>query len=190
MTTRTNRVMDLAYKPLPSAEKLQFYFSYDPATGSLRWQNVPLRAKGSLLGAEAGVVVKNRYVRIMFEKGQFFAHRLIWRIVTGDDPGDLTVDHRDNNGLNNRWSNLRLATAGEQAANRPRFSHKYGAPTAPYPKGVELYFVTDAGEPRFRSRITLRGQVTRLGTFGTAEEAHAAYCAAVERYHGEFARTA
>lgn len=43
---------------------------------------------------------------------------------------------------------------------------------------------------KWRARIGLNGERISLGLFSTREEAHAAYRAAAERLHGEFARAA
>lgn len=88
------------------------------------------------------------------------------------------VDHINCDSLDNRRHNLRLCTPLESAWNRR--GHK----TAKYPKGVR-----PMGR-KFRSNIMCRGVRYHLGTFDTVEEAHAAYCEAAHRLHGEFARVA
>lgn len=40
---------------------------------------------------------------------RYQAHRIIWKMETGDDPDE--VDHEDGNKLNNRWGNLRDVTS-------------------------------------------------------------------------------
>jgi len=40
----------------------------------------------------------------------------------------------------------------------------------------------------YEARIKVRGITYRLGTFQTVEDAHAAYCRAAVKFHGEFAR--
>ena len=53
-----------------------------------------------------------------FEGVNYYAHRLIWRYMTGDDPGRLFVDHINRDGLDNRFENLRLVTRSENIQNQ------------------------------------------------------------------------
>jgi len=100
-------------------------------------------------------------------------HRLIM-----DVPDDLQVDHIDGNGLNNRRSNLRLATASQQAANRNRWK-------SPRPfRGVRWV----AKKKKWRAEISVDGKSQHIGYFHDPILAALAYDErAIERF-GEFAR--
>ncbi len=109
------------------------YFIYKPESGSLIWKprnpETCLTSRGCSIwnskyaGKEAGSVHKdpiNReriYVAINSKK--YLAHRVCWEMVNGSIPPGLTIDHIDQNPLNNTLSNLRLATQTEQKRNRP-----------------------------------------------------------------------
>lgn len=102
------------------------------------------------------------------------------RDILAADAG-AEVDHRDGNGLNNTRANLRLATHSQNQHNaRLRKDNKSGY------KGVSWR----ESRQRFQAAIALGGKQVFLGHFRTAEEAHAAYCKAAEKYHGAFRRTA
>lgn len=89
------------------------------------------------------------------------------------------VDHRDSDGLNNRRSNLRPATASQNLANsRLRRDNTSGF------KGVTFFRRTG----RWAAQITVAGKARGLGYFATAEEAAACYDAAAIEAWGEFAR--
>ncbi len=103
-----------------------------------------------------------------------YMHRFIL-----DAPPGMEVDHRNGVGLDNRKENLRLATHQENMRNRR--IHKNN--TSGY-KGV---FWSDR-DKRWIARIKLNGKAIYLGSHGTAEEAHVAYCSAALRYYGTFAR--
>jgi len=147
---------------------------YDPAAGHLWWK-VP--GKGRVLSRPAGNLAPNgyRYVRVAGKLE--LAHRLAWLLMTGDWPVD-EIDHENTNSADNRWSNLRPADSSENKCNK-RISSRN---TTGF-KGVSR---TENG--RWRAGIALRGKRRSLGRFDTPEEAHAAYAAAAERLHGEFAR--
>ena len=83
--------------PLPTKEELDKRFIYDPETGLLisRKSKRPIKAKR-----------KNYYVVTVNFQG-FKASRVIWTMMTGEDPGELVIDHKDRNTLNNKWSNLK-----------------------------------------------------------------------------------
>lgn len=49
--------------------------------------------------------------------GSYVAHRLVWALRYGRDPGDSQIDHRDRDKRNNHPSNLRLATVTQNAHN-------------------------------------------------------------------------
>jgi hypothetical protein len=92
------------------------------------------------------------------------------------------IDHRNKNMADNRWGNLREATASQNAANKSMLpANKEGA------KGVVK--VTRFGVAKFEARIRVDGKQIHLGRFDTRQEAHAAYCNAAEKHFGVFART-
>ena len=94
-------------------------------------------------------------------------------------PTEMFVDHIDGDSLNNRKTNLRLATNQENLRNRGR------------PKNNTSGFKGVIFDPRTKmwcARITANNQTHWLGRHKTAEKAHAAYCAAIPVVHGEFGR--
>lgn len=95
-------------------------------------------------------------------------------------PDGLEVCHIDGNGLNNRRSNLRLVTRSQNRHNL-RISRNN---TSGY-KGVSWCSRSET----WRAQITLSGKILRLGSYPTAELAHAAYVAENVRLHGEFCRS-
>ncbi|TPL66648.1 HNH endonuclease [Mesorhizobium sp. B2-4-1] len=136
---RPGQVQGLAgvrIKTLPPTEFLRECLDYNPTTGELRWKVRPpehfpnkkawatWNARWSGKGAFNAPHKKGyRYGTLTWggKSNHHLAHRVIWKLVTGEDPvGD--VDHWNLNKANNRWSNLRDATGTNNQANSPRQS--------------------------------------------------------------------
>jgi len=98
-------------------------------------------------------------------------HRLIM-----DAQKEMQVDHINRNTLDNRKKNLRLCYQHQNKCN----SGKRKTNTSGF-KGVYK------NRHRWRAQIQFCGKLHYLGTFDTREAAHAAYCEAALRLHGEFA---
>lgn len=163
--------------------------SYDPVTGDFTWL-IPGPAKGGggrmWPGKIAGSRKPSGYVCINIDGKRYRAHRLAWMYMTGAPPNGQ-IDHIDLNRSNNVWTNLRLADATGNAFNTPASrNNKSGY------KGVYLYKgrPNASPKPRWRAKINVGPRQIHIGTFDTAEEAHAAYECAARRYAGEFARAA
>ena len=90
-------------------------------------------------------------------------------------PVDLEVDHRDNDGLNNRRSNLRMATRSQNMTNK-----EYGV-------GISGYRGVSRNGSRWRARVIHNNKEHHIGTFDTIEEAAKAYDQLAKELHGEFA---
>ena len=59
---------------------------------------------------------------------KYFVSRVIYFMANGEDPGELTVDHKDQNPMNNNVGNLRLGTELIQENNKgPRKDNTSGA---------------------------------------------------------------
>ena len=58
------------------------------------------------------------YWRFQENGKQVYCHRRVWELAYGPIPEDVTVDHINRNGLDNRPENLRLATKTQQIRNR------------------------------------------------------------------------
>lgn len=93
-------------------------------------------------------------------------------------PG-FVVDHINRNGLDNRRSNLRYATHGQNVANGVHHQRHYGSL-----KGAFKL----PNDKRWTASITVNKKTYHLGRFDTEEQAHDAYMEAARRFHGEFAR--
>jgi hypothetical protein len=98
-------------------------------------------------------------------------------------PAVMQADHRNTNKLDARRSNLRAATNQLNQANVGRQKNN----TTGF-KGVTYRRKQGRWPARYIARIGVSGTRVHLGCFETAEEAHAAYCAAAAKYFGDFAR--
>lgn len=182
-------------KDLPPAEFLRECFTYDVNTGELRWKIRPLthfvsrriwRAWNSRYAGSLALNTNHSggYLegRLTYDgtKQNVLAHRVIWKMVTGEDP-EYEIDHKDLDGRNNSWDNLRSATGSNNQHNKAvQANNSTGF------KGVSTHPLS----PKFRARITVNGNGIHLGMFNTREEAHRARQEAALEYHGEFARHA
>ena len=96
-------------KALPEQSLLLERLEYLPESGELRWKIPPRQSRiqaGDVWGSVMSLKGSNgtRVHRMgRFLGVDYYAHRIIWRMVTGDDPGEMRVDHIDRDGLNNRW---------------------------------------------------------------------------------------
>ena len=153
---------------------LKSLLHYDRDTGVFTW------TKTAKAGRVAGTSHNEGYWHVTIRQRQFLAHRLAWLYVYGVWPTN-DVDHMNGKRNDNRIANLREATRSENLRNTgKRQSNKSGF------KGVS--FCRETG--RWSAIISVDYKSIRLGRFATPEEAHAAYVAAAERLHGEFARAA
>jgi hypothetical protein len=159
-----------------TAERLRELLDYNPETGVFRWKKDG-RGRTMRVGAVAGTMHSAGYSQINFGGSLWLSHRLAWLYVFSEWPREQ-IDHINGDRSDNRISNLREATLSQNASNRKR-----RADNACGFKGVYR-----SARGRFEARMRVNGQLKYLGHFNTAEEAHAAYCAAAYKLHGEFAR--
>lgn len=152
-----------------TAERAREVLDYDPDTGVFR----RLVAKGGQWsGAIAGYLQPNGYWYICVDGRKYLAHRLAWLITNGAFPADQ-IDHIDGDRANNRLANLREATnAGNQQ--NIRRAHR---------DNTTGFLGASPNKNRFRAHIRVDGERRHLGTFGTPEQAHAAYLDAKRKLH-------
>lgn len=161
-----------------SQEELKRVLHYNSQTGVFTWK-LKLGPRG-LPGTSAGCP-EDRYIRVCINGIRYPAHRLAFIYMTGSFP--KYIDHKDRNGFNNKWENLREVTISQNAANSFRkVKNKAGF------KGVK--FMTDHARIKpWEASIHKNGKYYYIGAFKTAEEAAKAYDKKALELYGEYAKT-
>lgn len=163
-------------KTLPPAERLRALIDYDPHTGAMFWRARPesMFAQGRYPAARAAKVwnakfagrralgspTANGYLHGAVDGVDALAHRVAWKIVTGEDPDD--TDHINGDRADNRFCNLRSCSRIDNMRNRGvSANNKSGY------HGVWQ----EARTGRWCAQIEHEGQVTDLGRHETKEAA-------------------
>ncbi len=163
--------------PMPGGDSLNTLLSYDPDSGILTWKKT--RNPNCRMGTSAGCRTKKGYLRICVGGVDYMAHRVIWRMMTGEDPSHLQIDHIDQDPSNNRWSNLRLASQSQNLHNTGRTSRS----KRPTPKGVSW---SPSGLNWIVS-VKIVGSRSYLGAFEDLDAAESVARLARSILHGDFA---
>lgn len=148
---------------------LKEIFTYDPETGFLKW----VKSRGR---APAGSIVsgiENGYVIVQIDRKRYYAHRIIWLHSYGNWP-EFEIDHIDGVRNNNQLSNLRDVPL---QMNRQNLRSATVRNVSTGVLGTRLL------KGRHLAQISVNGRDKHIGTFGSAEEAHAAYLEAKRRLH-------
>ena len=145
---------------LPSLEELREILEYNPETGELTRIYKSGKRKVVTCNGNSGILIK-------INRQQYVAHRLIWKLHTGEDPGELEIDHINHNRLDNSWSNLRLATSHQNSQNK-------------IAKGIRR------SRDKWRVEIQVARKKINVGTFTCPLIARLAYEDASRELRGEF----
>lgn len=159
-----------------TADFVRELFHYDPDTGVFT-RRVTRQGMRGKAGNVAGTRKPNGYLSISICGANYMAHRLAWLYVHGAWPAGH-IDHINQDKGDNRIANLRDASHTLNMHNRTvNRNNKTGL------RGVGIYKDSGRNRKRFRAYIGKEGKTLHLGSYATAEEAHAAYCKAAAELH-------
>jgi hypothetical protein len=158
-----------------TANLLHTLLDYDPETGVFKW----LEHRGRVKAGDIAGTCDHDTSAIRINRRRYRASHLAVLWMTGKWP-DGEINHRDGDGTNTRWANLKPVGRSEKLYNRGKQRNN----SAGF-KGVTFH----QGRGRFLAHIQAAGDRRYLGYFDTAERAHAAYCRAAHDMHGRYART-
>ena len=113
---KTKKRTRVKFFPIPKDIGDYIAYSEESKTGLI---NKVKRGSGSRAGKEIGNIDRG-YFKFKFRGQMYVNHRAVYFLNTGVDPEEKTVDHEDGNGLNNKISNLRLATLSQNQDNRKK----------------------------------------------------------------------
>jgi hypothetical protein len=145
---------------IPSLERLNELFSYDPDSGVIKWKKSTNRRikPGDVAGS-----FSSGYLQIGVDGVSIFAHRIAYALGRGKFP-DSIIDHINGDRADNRLENLRLADKSLNAHNTSKTRGPVGM------RGVGY----DSKREKFTARITINGAHVWLGYHETKEAAKSA----------------
>lgn len=152
--------------------KLMSVLNYNSDTGSFVW--VRTLSNRTKINSIAGCISKKGYWVIRINNRLYYAHRLAWLYTHGSLPS-AEIDHINRNPLDNRISNLRPVSHGENMQN---ILSAYSTSKT----GLRGAYV-QKNNKKYSSRIKVGGKYKTIGSFPTPEKAHEAYMKAKKMYH-------
>lgn len=154
-----------------TAKRCREAFYYDGQRGVLiaRIRTSQRTPVGTTMGSDNG----KGYLRIRLDGVTYRAHRLVWLWVHGEWPTG-EIDHINGVRHDNGIENLRVVdrALNNQNLKRAQRNNRSSGLLGAYRHGK-----------KWQAQITFGGVSTTLGTFDTAEEAHAAYLEAKRLHH-------
>lgn len=142
-----------------TADEARMLFQYMPDSGLIFWKvNASYRVKA---GDPAGCINKNGYQLIRLRGRQYKAHRIIWLIMTGSWPENV-IDHINGVCGDNRWSNLRVVSTGENLKNKKINSNN---------KSGTMGVSWDRRANKWYAKIRVNGRLLNLGNFDDINKA-------------------
>lgn len=170
------RAAPLTVKPSISFARLRELLHYDPTSGIFIRIKYG-RGEGGFYGKVAGTVVSRKgcfYLVINVDYKLYYAHRLAFFWMTGIWPSEK-IDHRDGDGTNNRWKNLR------DKSQRVNCENKRHARKGNVSRLLGVSRTTDG--KAWRARIGVGYKSIYLGRFSSKRKAHHAYVVAKRKLH-------
>ncbi len=153
-------------------KEIQEKFEYNPETGEVfilnsgRWKKKKLAQAVSIDG------YYRSNVNVGDKKMQILMHRVAWELYNKKLIGELIIDHRDQDKLNNKIDNLRVVTRAINNQNLGlKSNNKLGG-----------HNIEKLPSGKYRARITVRSKKIHLGTFENLDDAIAAKLAANQKY--------
>jgi len=162
---KTKKRTRVKFLPIPKDIGDYIAYSEESKTGLI---NKVERRGRSRAGKEIGNIDRG-YFKFKFRGQMYVNHRAVYFLNTGVDPEEKTVDHEDGNGLNNKISNLRLATLSQNQDNRKKNKNNTSGIT-----GVLWIKLSK----KWRAEIYKDCSRIYLGLFGNKDEAVAVRIAA------------
>jgi len=171
-------------------EYLNECFTADVESGELRWNLRPrdhfqtFNAWNSFCKSKIGRRAESRslagYLIIKLQKSRFIpnssmpAHRALWTMVHGDIPTGMVIDHINGEPSDNRISNLRLVTKGENCLNRRNKKRSSGLPKNinKISGGYSVSFGVNSGRYDTLDEATEASLAASLRWFGTFSREH------------------
>lgn len=154
--------------------KFEDYLYYDESSPScLRWKT----QRGSIKKDQVagGISKREGRWRVSISGTKYYAHRIVWYLHNLNSAMPEFVDHKDRDGLNNKYSNLRQATHQQNMFNRGSAC-----------QGVKFRGVFQQSKNSWQQRIQVKGRKISLGSYDSPELQAKQYDAQATEYFGEF----
>lgn len=164
--------------PMPDLAELKATLEYNPETGI--FTRLKTTSPNALKGSVAGYRAHRGYLRVSVCGYKYLGHRLAWYYMTGEDPGEMEVDHINRDTTDNRFCNLRLISQQGNSINCSMRRHNTSGVRGVY---------WDKQMNKWGAQIKNQGKKIHLGYHVELEDAKCVYDKAALEIHGEYAVT-